>query len=75
MRRDGDGAVMIDVEGSPCVLIALTDEDDDVRVFANARDAALARGGWQDASGDIPGIYVRAARRYMATPGWCDVDE
>lgn len=74
MGRRDDGAVMIDVPGSQCVLVVLTDEDSDTRVWANVRDSALARGGWQDASGDIPEEFAAAAREHIKGANWCDFD-
>lgn len=71
--RRNDGAYLVEVEGSPCALIV--DLGEDGGIWANAKDAVLARGGWTDATGELPAEVIDLAVALMSKPGWCDVDE
>jgi len=72
-RRD-DGAYLVEVEDSPCALI-ISLSADGAGVWANAKDAILARGGWTDAAGELPEEVAKIATAHIRQDGWCDVDE
>lgn len=72
-RRD-DGAYLIEVAGSPCALTVGDDGDGGTGIWANSLDAIAARGGWDDASGDLPTEVLEAVEAFIAVPGWCGLE-
>lgn len=69
-RRD-DGAWLVEVAGSGCVLTVAADDDGELAIWADLPDVVAARGNWQATSDPLPAQVAAAASAFVAEPGWC----